>query len=71
MIGRMTNGGLSIRSMPLMGAATGVGLGDSLGLGEGDGEVSGDGEGDGDGEAAAAWRLKVAQGFGATLAQSL
>jgi hypothetical protein len=54
-----------------MVAGTGVGLGDSVGLGDGDGDVSGDGEVEGDGDAAAAWRLKVAQGFGATLAHSL
>jgi hypothetical protein len=58
-----------------MVAATGVGLAEALGLAEGDGDVSGDGvgevSGDGVGDAVAACRLKVAHGFGCTLAQSL
>ena len=56
-----------------MVAAAGVGLGDSLGPAVGDGDVSGDADAEGlaDGDAAAAWRLKLAQGFGCTLAHSL
>jgi hypothetical protein len=49
MIGRITNGGFNIRSMPLSVAATGVGLAVSVGLAVGDGLVSGDGDADGDG----------------------
>src|ERR1700682_2755511 len=73
MMGRMTNGGFIITSRPLTVAATGVGLGEPLGLDVGEGEVSGDGDalGDGEGDAVAAWRLKLAQGFGSTLAHSL
>jgi hypothetical protein len=72
MIGRITNGGFNIRSMPLSVAATGVGLAVSVGLGVGDGLVSGDADGDGDGwgvgVTATACRVKLAQGFGGTLA---
>ncbi len=70
MIGRITNGGLVMRSKVLSLAAPGVGLGESVGLAVGDGEVSGDADGDtvGVGLAAAACRVKLAQGLGGTLA---
>ena len=73
MIGRITKGGFNIRSRPLGVGATRVGVAVSaLGLELGDGLVSGDGESDGDGwgegEAASAWRVKLAHGFGRTLA---
>jgi hypothetical protein len=73
MIGRITKGGLVIRSKPLSLGATGVGLGESVGLAVGEGEVSGDGDGEsvGVGLAAAACNVKVAQGLGGTLAHSL
>jgi hypothetical protein len=61
-----------MRSNPLSVDATGVGLAVSkVGLAVGDGEVSGDGEGDacGVGVVASAWSVKLAQGFGWTLAQ--
>src|ERR1700704_2763021 len=72
-IGRITKGGLVMRSKPLSLAAAGVGLGESVALAVGDGEVSGDGEGEsvGLGLAAAACSVKVAHGLGGTLAQSL
>ena len=71
MIGRITNGGFNIRSMPLRVGATGVGLDVSaLGVAVGDGEVSGDADGDGCGVGvtATACSVKLAQGFGGTLA---
>lgn len=73
MMGRITNGGFNMRSIPLSVEATGVGLDVSnVGLAVGDGEVSGDGDADGDGSGvgvvASAWSVKVAQGFGGTLA---
>lgn len=73
MIGRITNGGLVMRSNVLSLAATGVGLGESVGLAVGEGEVSGDGEGEsvGLGLAAAACSVKLAHGLGGTLAHSL
>jgi hypothetical protein len=71
----MTNGGFIIRSMPLMVAATGVGLEEAVGPALGDGDVAADGDGeasgDGDGEAAAAVSVNRAQGLGGTLAHSL
>jgi hypothetical protein len=72
MIGRITNGGFSIASIPLTVAATGVGLTSAVGLvlGDGDGDVSGDGDGDscGVGVDASGCRVKLAHGFGWTLA---
>jgi hypothetical protein len=69
MIGRITKGGLVKTSKPLMVAATGVGLASGLGLSVGDGE--GDGDGSGVGDAAVACSVKLAQGLGGTVAQSL
>ena len=59
-------------SKPFRVVATGVLLGDAVAVAEGvaSGDGDGDGEGLGDGPATAS-RVKVAQGFGATLAQSL
>jgi hypothetical protein len=70
MMGRITKGGFIIWSKPLTVAATLVGLAVSVGLAVGDGVRSGDGEGDGCGVGvtATAWRVKLAQGFGGTLA---
>ena len=70
MIGRITNGGFNMRSMPLSVVATGVGLAVSVGLAVGDGLVSGDGVGDGCGVGvtATACSVKLAHGFGGTLA---
>jgi hypothetical protein len=58
-------------SKPFSVAATGVGLldGDVVATGVGEGEALG--VGDGEGDVVAASREKLAQGFGATLAQSL
>ena len=77
MIGRKTSGGLVMTSRPLT-AATGVALGDGLGLSlgvaegdsVGDGDAEGDAEADGEGDAEPC-SVKLAQGLGATLAQSL
>jgi hypothetical protein len=71
MIGRITKGGLVKTSKPLMVAATGVGLASGLGLSVGDGEDDGDGDGSGVGDAAVACSVKLAQGLGGTVAQSL
>ena len=70
MMGKITNGGFNIASKPLAVVATGVGLGASaVGLAVGDAVVSGDGDGDAPGVGAGACRVKLAQGFGGTLAQ--
>ena len=69
MIGRMTNGGLSMTSSPLNLESIRAGVAAPIGVLEGDG--SGEGEPSGDGVAIAACRVKFAQGFGATLAHSL
>lgn len=71
MMGRITNGGFNIASKPLGVVAMGVGLGESVGLAVGDGEVSGEGDGDAPevGVGVGGCRVKLAQGFGGTLAQ--
>jgi hypothetical protein len=69
MIGRMTNGGLSMTSSPLNLVSMRAGVANVIGVLEGDG--SGVGEASGEGVVAAACRVKLAQGFGATLAHSL
>ncbi len=70
MMGRITNGGFIIRSRPLSVAAAGVGLAVSEGLAVGEGLTSGeaDGEAWGVGVAVTACSVKLAQGFGGTLA---
>jgi hypothetical protein len=74
MIGRKTNGGLVMMSMPLMFATgTGLGLDEGLGLSDGDGDDDGDGESEGVGDSAGVgdggpWRVKSACGLGGTLA---
>jgi hypothetical protein len=75
MIGRITNGGFNITSRPLGVAASRVGVAVSaLGLALGDGLVSGDGDGESDGDGcgvgvtATPCRVKLAHGFGRTLA---
>jgi hypothetical protein len=71
--GRNTNGGLVMTSNPLRFVAAGVVVGCAVGA-KGDSEAIGDAEGegdcDGDGEAKGS-RLKLAHGFGCTLAQIL
>src|ERR1700674_1776041 len=69
--GRNTNGGLEMTSKPFSVAATGVGLMDGVVVASGVGEGDALGLGDGNGEVVAASRVKLAHGFGATLAQSL
>ena len=71
MIGRITKGGFIKTSKPLIVAATGVGLTSGIGVSVGDGDGEGEGDGEGLGEAAAACSVKLAQGLGWTLAQSL
>ena len=71
MIGKKTNGGLVITSSPLRAEFVVSITGDALGVGDGDSD--GVGEGDGEGEAAGVGvgepsRVKLAQGFGGTLA---
>ncbi len=71
MIGRKTNGGLVITSSPPRLEFVVRTTGDALGVGEDDAE--GEGEGEGEGEAAGVGvgdpcRVKLAQGFGGTLA---
>jgi hypothetical protein len=71
--GKNTNGGLVMTSKPLRVVATGVVVGCALGA-SGDSDAIGDAEGegdcDGDGETKDS-RLKLAHGFGCTLAQIL
>ena len=72
MMGRNTNGGRVMMSIPLMDA-TGTTLGLGVGLSVGDGEADGEGESDGDGDAAGVGeggpsRVKSAFGLGGTLA---
>src|ERR1700694_5855745 len=69
--GRNTNGGLGITSKPVSGAATGGGLMEGVVVASGVGEGDALGLGDGNGEVVAASRVKLAHGFGATIAQSL
>ena len=72
MIGRKTNGGLVITSKPLCPELVVSTTGDALGVGDGDSDGVGDGEGDGDAAGVGVggpWRVKLAQGFGGTLAQ--
>ena len=71
--GRNTNGGLVMTSKPLRVVAAGVVVGCAVGA-KGDSDAIGDAEGegdcDGDGVAKGS-RLKLAHGFGCTLAQIL
>jgi hypothetical protein len=69
--GRNTNGGLEMTSKPLSVAPTGVGLMDGEVVASGDDEGEALGVGDGTGEVVGDSMVKLAQGFGATLAQSL
>jgi hypothetical protein len=78
MIGRKTNGGFVITSNPLRPDPVVRVNRDALAdvVGEGDGDDEGEGDGDGDGDAAGVGvggpcRVKLAQGFGGTLAHSL
>src|SRR5437660_10335254 len=69
--GRKTNGGFEMTSNALRLVEMGVGLADALGTADADGEGDSLGNGEGDGEAAAVvWSVKVAQGFGGTLAHT-
>src|ERR1700737_4443252 len=78
MIGRKTNGGLVITSSPLRPEPVGSVSRDTLAevAGEAEGDDDGDGDGDGDGDAAGVGvggpcSVKLAHGFGCTLAHSL
>lgn len=80
MIGRKTNGGLVITSRPVRPEPVVSVSRDALAVvvveGDGDDDGDGEGEGEGDGEAAGVgvggpWSVKLAQGFGWTLAHSL
>src|SRR5260370_37890216 len=67
-IGRITNGGLSMtssESLESIRAGVAAPNGELVGDGSGEGDASGDGVG------TAAWRVKVAQGLGPTLAEGL
>ena len=72
MIGRKTNGGRVMMSIPLMDATgTALGLGDGLSVG--DGGADGEGESDGVGDAGGVgeggpWSVKSACGLGGSLA---
>lgn len=69
MIGRMTNGGLRMTSSGLRLELIRAGVGAPIGVFEGDGSC--EGVASGDGVVTAACKVKLAQGFGATLAQTL
>src|SRR5258706_11288128 len=71
MIGRKTKGGLVITASPLRPEFVVTTTGDALGVGDGDSDGVGDGEGEGDTAGVGVggpWRVKLAQGFGGTLA---
>src|SRR6266850_876060 len=61
MIGRMTNGGLSMTSSPLNLESMRAGVATVIGVLDGDG--SGEGEASGEGVVAAACKVKLAQGW--------
>src|SRR5216683_6577596 len=72
MIGRKTKGGLVMTSKPLRPELVVSTTGDALGVGDRDSDGEGDGEGDGDAAGVGVggpWSVKLAQGFGGTLAQ--
>ncbi len=71
MIGRNTKGGLVITSRPLRPEFVVSTTGDALGVGDGDSDAVGEGEGEGDAAGVGVggpWRVKLAHGFGGTLA---
>jgi hypothetical protein len=70
-IGRKTKGGFEMTSKPFNVAGAGVELSVARGLDDGEGDGDSVGVGEGDGDVGGALMVKKAQGFGATLAQSL
>ena len=71
MIGKKTKGGLVITSSPLRPEFVVSTTGDALGVGDGDSDGVGEGEGEGDAAGVGVggpWRVKLAHGFGGTLA---
>jgi len=72
MIGKKTKGGFVITSSPLPPEFVVSTTGDALGVGDGDSDGVGEGEGEGDTAGVGVGgpcRLKLAHGFGGTLAQ--
>jgi hypothetical protein len=73
MIGKKTKGGFMITSSPLRPELVSSVKREPLAVSEGEGEGDSDGDSDGDGEVGGVgvgdpWRVKLAHGFGCTLA---